>query len=120
MKKMSKTNPNLISLIGELREKGYSDSIGLWVRLSKILLKPTRRRCEVNLSKINRYTADGETIVVPGKVLGTGVLDHNVTVAAFAFSKSARDKIDSVGESLSLAELMEKNPKGSNVRIFGG
>jgi large subunit ribosomal protein L18e len=82
--------------------------------------KPTRHQCEVNVSKINRFTIDGETIVVPGKVLGSGELDHKVTVAALKFSDAARAKIDKVGETLTINELLDRNPKGSNIRIFGG
>jgi len=120
MKKIRKTNPNLLSLIEGLRAEGYESNVPLWVSLSKRMSKPTRHQCEVNISKINRFTKEGDTIVVPGKVLGSGELDHKVTVAAFKFSDTARNKIDKVGETMSINELMEKNPKGSNVRIFGG
>jgi len=57
--------------------------------------------------------------VVPGKVLGAGVLDHKVTVAAFAFSQSARERIDAVGKTLSIEELLKKNPKGTGIKLMG-
>ncbi|MHC1599068.1 MAG: 50S ribosomal protein L18e [Candidatus Methanofastidiosia archaeon] len=120
MKKMKKTNPNLVRLIETMRTKGYKDSVALWIALAKKLSKPSRAQCEVNISKLNRYTQEGEIIVVPGKVLGSGELDHKLTVAAYNFSQSAREKIGKIGETWSLEELMEKNPKGSNIRIFGG
>ncbi|MBN1786205.1 MAG: 50S ribosomal protein L18e [Candidatus Methanofastidiosa archaeon] len=120
MKKIKKTNPNLVSLIEGMRSKGYNDEVALWVALSKRLSKPTRHQSEVNISKINRFTKDGDTIVVPGKVLGSGELDHKVTVAAYKFSQVAKDKIAKSGETLTIPELMERNPKGSKVRIFGG
>jgi len=120
MKKIRKTNPNLMVLIEGLRDRGYQENVPLWVSLSKRMSKPTRHQCEVNISKINRFTKDGDTIVVPGKVLGSGELDHKVTVAAFKFSDKAKVKIDKVGETLTINELVEKNPKGSNIRIFGG
>lgn len=120
MKKLRKTNPNLVSLIEGMRSKGYEDEVAIWIAISKKLSKPTRRQCEVNLSKINRLTKDGETIVVPGKVLGSGEIDHKVTVAAYKFSQTAIEKIEKLGETLSINELMERDPKGSNVRIFGG
>lgn len=120
MKKMSKTNPSLVALIELLRSRGYEQKVGLWIALAKKLSKPTRRQCEVNVAKLNRYTSEGEVIVVPGKVLGAGDLDHNVTVAAYKFSMTAREKINAAGTTMSLEELMEKYPKGSNVRIFGG
>ena len=120
MKKMRKTNPSLVTLIGLLRLKGYEQKVGLWIALAKKLSKPTRRQCEVNVAKLNRCTSEGDVVVVPGKVLGSGDLDHAVTVAAYKFSMSARDKINASGSTMSLEELMEKYPSGSNVKIFGG
>jgi large subunit ribosomal protein L18e len=58
--------------------------------------------------------------VVPGKVLGTGKIDHPVNVAAFAFSEQARSKIlKAKGKCLSISDLMKKNPKGTNIKIIG-
>jgi large subunit ribosomal protein L18e len=72
------------------------------------------------MSKLNRYTQKGDTAVVPGKVLGVGRIEHPLNVAAVAFSKLARTKIlKAKGKCLSFYELMEKNPKGSQVKIIG-
>ncbi len=119
MKKLKKTNPNLVSLIKLLQTEGYKNNVPLWVDISKRLSKPTRHRAEVNLSKINRYTKEGEIVVVPGKVLGAGVLDHSVTVSAFAFSRSAREKINATGRALTIRELLEENPNGTGINIMG-
>jgi len=84
------------------------------------LSRSRRRSIAVNISRLNRYTKDGETVVVPGKVLGAGKMDHPVHVAAFAFSEGARLKIlKAKGKCLSILELAEKNPKGTNVKIIG-
>ncbi len=62
----------------------------------------------------------GETVVVPGKVLGDGSLDHKLEIAAFKFTQSAKEKIKKAGgKFMSISELIKKNPKGSNVRIIG-
>jgi large subunit ribosomal protein L18e len=119
MRKLKKTNPNLISLIELLRTEGYTRNVPLWIALSKKLCKPTRRTAEVNLSRINRYTKEGDTVVVPGKVLGSGILDHTVTVAAFAFSHSARETINAVGRTLTIEELVRENPQGTGIKIMG-
>lgn len=59
-------------------------------------------------------------MVVPGKVLGAGKMDHPIHVAAFAFSDQARQKIlKAKGKCLSILELAKKNPKGTNVKIIG-
>jgi large subunit ribosomal protein L18e len=120
MKKLRKTNATLLQLIETMRSKGYADGVPLWVALSKRLSKPSRRMSEVNISTLNRYASENEIVVVPGKVLGSGDLDHKVTVAAFKFTESARRKIEENGKAMTLGELMEQNPTGSNVRIIGG
>jgi large subunit ribosomal protein L18e len=74
----------------------------------------------VNLSRVNRYTDKNATVVVPGKLLASGNLDHAVTVAAFAASDKAKAKLASAkAKYLSITELVEKNPSGSNVAIIG-
>ena len=73
----------------------------------------------MNVSKIDRYAAEGETILVPGKVLGTGVIDRAVRVAALNFSAQAADKITGAnGTCMTIEELLNDNPKGSRVRIL--
>ncbi|MFC2174960.1 50S ribosomal protein L18e [archaeon] len=65
--------------------------------LKKLVTKSRSGRAEVNVGKIGKLTKKGETIVVPGKVLGTGAIDHAVTVAAMRFSESAKKKIEAAG-----------------------
>lgn len=73
----------------------------------------------VNLSRLNRYTTEKETVIVPGKVLGSGKLEHPVVIAAFTFSDQAQSKILSAkGKCLTIPNLLETNPKGSNIRIM--
>jgi large subunit ribosomal protein L18e len=108
------TNPMLKELIALLRR----EKKGIWRRAAEILSRPTRRRVEVNLSKINRY-ADKGTLLVPGVVLASGSLDKPVTVAAFRFSAQARRKIiEAGGRALGIKELMEENPDGKGVIII--
>ena len=90
------------------------------VSLAKSLSKPTRQRTVVNLSKINMHTKDGETVVVPGKVLASGDLDHTVTIAAWKFSKQALDKIQKAkGKALEIPELVKEGIKGKKIRMIG-
>ena len=91
----------------------------LWRDLARRLEKSTRSQTEVNLSRINRHTSDDEIVLVPGKVLGSGALDHKVQVAALDFSQKAEDKITSAGgKCLDITLLMEENPTGSGVKII--
>jgi large subunit ribosomal protein L18e len=114
----SKTNPRLQGLIAELKAAARESDANVWQDVADRLAKPRRTHAEVNLGRIERYAREDETVVVPGKVLGSGVLEKNVTVAAVDFSGTARKKIDQVGDAVSLADLAADNPEGSNVRVI--
>lgn len=119
MKRTGPTDVHLRRLIHLLRKKAREHRAPIWRRVAELLERPTRIRPEVNVSKINRYTREGDAVVVPGKVLGSGVLDHVVTVAAYAFSRRAREKIEAVGgRVLTIPQLIEENPRGSRVKIL--
>ncbi len=113
------TNPLLKELIQELRKKAQEHGANIWKRIAEDLEKSTRQRRIVNLYKINKYTKENETVVVPGKVLSVGDLDHNVTIAAFTFSGAALDKINKKGKALTIGELIQDDPKGKRIRILG-
>lgn len=113
------TNPVLSGLIQDLKKKADEHGVNLWKRIAEDLERPNRKRRIVNLYKINKSTKDNETVIVPGKVLSLGELDHSVTVAAFDFSGSAADKINKVGKALSINDLMKEDPKGKRIRILG-
>jgi large subunit ribosomal protein L18e len=84
------------------------------------LEKPTRAQPSVNVSRLERTLAQGETAVVPGKVLASGQLTKPVTVAAWGFSEGAKAKIAAAGgKALSIGELVQQNPAGAKVRIIG-
>jgi len=119
-KERGPTDPNVASLIIQLRKASSSNEVSIWRDLSKRLLKPRRNRSEVNVSKINRYSKENGFVVVPGKVLGSGEMDHPVTVAALSFSEGARTKIAAAnGKTILIAEMMEMKPDGKDVRIIG-
>ena len=119
VKKVVKTNPNLIELINKLYEQSRSENVAIWRDVAQRLERSNRRTAEVNLSDISRYAQAGETILVPGKVLSNGDLKDNVDVVAFNFSTKAQDKIENAGgKCISIEEIIESNPKGSNIRIM--
>ncbi len=120
MKRTGPTNIVLRKTIRELRKIGRENKAAIWLRIAEELEKPRRGRRAVNISRINRYTSDGDVVVVPGKVLGAGVLDHSVTVAAIGFTAKALEKIRaSGGRAIHVLELARSNPRGSNVKIIG-
>jgi large subunit ribosomal protein L18e len=111
---VEKTNPRLTTLIALLKNKSRENEAKIWREIASRLETPNRNYAEVNLSKINRYAQDGETIIVPGKVLGSGTLEQSVN-----FSASATSKItDAKGQCMTIEQLLRDNPKGSGVRIL--
>jgi len=113
-------DPNRIELINKLKEKGRKEGAEIWKSLAMELSRPRKNRRYVNIWKLNKYSKNGETIIVPGKILGTGYMDHKIGVAAFKFTRGAKKKIEEAGgRVMSIQELMKTNPKGSKVRIIG-
>lgn len=120
MKRTGSTNPLLRDLIGELKKRSNEQSVNLWKRIALDLEKPTRQRRVVNLSRINRHTKENEVIVVPGKVLGAGDLDHKLTISAYQFSDQAKYKLEKAGSKVvSLLDLSKEKPNGKKIRIIG-
>ncbi|MBU0459244.1 MAG: 50S ribosomal protein L18e [Nanoarchaeota archaeon] len=112
------TNYQLQNLLVELESKGKDSKF--WRRVVKDLKKPSRQRREVNLYKIAQYAKDGETVLVPGKVLSIGEISRPVEVAAINFSAEAERKITSAkGKVISINDLFKQNPQGKKVRILG-
>jgi large subunit ribosomal protein L18e len=120
MPKAQPSNQELLSAIRSLRKMARESNAPIWRDVADNLQVSKRRRIAVNLSRLNRHTKTKETVIVPGKVLGSGTLTHPVSVAAFSFSTQAKAKIlKAKGKCLSISDLLETNPKGSNVRIIG-
>jgi large subunit ribosomal protein L18e len=114
------SNPERINLIRKLEKAGKKENARIWKKVSDELSKSRKFRRKVNLWKINKYSRDNEIVLIPGKVLGYGNLNHKVKVSAFKFSKTAKEKIEnSGGEALLIEELIKINPKGSGVKILG-
>ncbi|MFB6086616.1 MAG: 50S ribosomal protein L18e [Halodesulfurarchaeum sp.] len=116
---MSKTSPRLSDLVAECKSVARETGADVWRDVAGRLEKPRRSHAEVNLSRIERYAREDETVVVPGKVLGSGALRKSVTVAAVDFSSSARSKIEHAeGEVLELEQALEQHPEGAEMRVI--
>jgi large subunit ribosomal protein L18e len=120
MANTSKTNSHLQRVVRELREVSREMNVAIWRDVADRLERSRKNWSEVNLSRLSRYAAKGEQIVVPGVLLATGELSTAVTVAAYRASGAARKKIEAAGgKAVTLLELAVQNPKGSGVRILG-
>ncbi|RDE15169.1 MAG: 50S ribosomal protein L18e [Candidatus Thorarchaeota archaeon] len=113
------TDPNTRALINALKSTSNKNGARIWKRVAELISRPARMRPAVNVGKIGRYTSDGDIVVIPGKVLGSGSLTHKVTVAALNASVSARSLIvDAGGVLISIDELLDRVPKGTGVLII--
>ncbi len=93
--------------------------ISIWKDIATILKHARRSRPEANLGHINRVVADGDVIIVPGKVLASGELAKKITIGALSWSESAMEKAKKAGAKLlSLPQMLEAYPNGSNVRLI--
>lgn len=108
-----KTNPALQESILATRKQPA------WLPLAHRLSGPTRLLATANLDEIDAQTKAGDTILIPGKVLGTGTLTKKVRIVALSFSASARTKVKaSKGETISILEELKANPKAEGVKVL--
>lgn len=118
-KRTGPSNPDLQKLIEELRSKCYKEKSGFLLAVAELLGKPARARAEVNLSKLERVCNAKEDVIIPGKMLADGILTKPLTVACLNASETARKKVEKAGgKIIPIGQLIEKNPKGTNVRII--
>ncbi|MCI0496770.1 MAG: 50S ribosomal protein L18e [Thermoplasmata archaeon] len=116
----SQKNDRVQELIADLKRSANEHDAPVWRAVANRLERPRASWAEVNLARIERVVADGESIVVPGKVLGGGTLSKKVTVASVNWSPGAEKGIvDSGGSISTIPDMVEKVPKGSGVRIIG-
>lgn len=110
---------DLVELIRKFRTKSIESKQNFWKAVAKNLEKPNRRQRQVNLSRVSRVTKKGETIVIPGKVLASGNLEHPVTIYALNSSLAAKEKVEKIkGNLQDMSDLLKlKDAKG--VRIIG-
>lgn len=113
-------NPVLKHLIVELEKQSKKQKVQIWNTIAQELAAPTRSQRSVNVKKVAMYTKKGDTVIVPGKLLGTGVISHPVTVVAHQVSKQAAEKIVAAGGvAKTIEQELKDNPKGAKLRILG-
>jgi large subunit ribosomal protein L18e len=103
-----------------LRQAYKKSKAPIWRSLENQLSGPRRNRREINLGRLSEITEKDEVIVIAGKVLGNGSMDHKLTVCSYSFSESAVKKIIGAGgKVLYFADLVKEYPDGKGVRIIG-
>ena len=116
---MTKSNPNLVRLIEALRKASHENAAPIWRDIADGLEKPSSRWAEVNLGELERLVEEGETVVIPGKLLGGGNITKAVTVASYRCSGEAKRKLEGAGgRAITLLDLIGSNPTGAEVRLM--
>lgn len=119
MKPTGPTNPLTRKLIVALEKQSKKEKVAIWADVAERLGKSTRIIPSVNISKLEKYCVKGDTAIVPGKLLAEGELTKAITIGAFKASAAVKKKVESAGgKVMTIAELMKRNPTGSNIRIM--
>lgn len=113
------TNPELVETVRFLKVKARQDKSRIWEVAAEQLSRPRSGRAVLDLSHLSRASSANSAVLVPGKVLGDGILKHPVVVGAFQFSQTAKAKIEEAGgKCVTIRDFVTKYPKGSKVQIL--
>lgn len=108
-----KSNKELVETILAAKKKNK------WIKIAGILSGPRRKSIGLNLGEIDKNSQEGETIIVPGKVLSQGEINKKIKIVAQSFSEKAREKLEKAEiPILSIIEEIKKNPEMEKCRIL--
>jgi large subunit ribosomal protein L18e len=108
-----KLNPELVeSIIAAKKNEA-------WLPVAVLLSYPKRKQINKNLDEIDKISKEGDTIIVPGKVLANGNVSKKIRIAAIAFSGQAKEKLKSKKcEIVSIKEEIKINPKAQGLNVL--
>lgn len=108
-----KTNPILAESILKAKK------LTAWLKLANMISVPRRLQSSVNLDEIEKQTKEGDTVLIPGKVLGSGEVSKKIRIVALGFSKQAREKLKkNKCEIVSVLEEAKVNPKAHGIKVM--
>ena len=115
-----KSNSELVKTVTNLKKASRENDAPLWRSIAQRLEGPARNWPSVNISKLEFNVNKNSKVVVPGKLLGSGNITKKITVSAYSFSQSAKNKVEAAGgKCLSYNEFIKSNPKGTDVVVIG-
>lgn len=117
-RKTRKTNKEIIALVNFLKKQKNP----LWGLIAAQITKPRRKAVAVNLEKINKLSKGNEIVIVPGKILGKGKLQHDTVLIALKFSDAAMEKLAKSKKTnlMTIQEFIKKRQdlKGIPIKII--
>lgn len=110
-------NLQTIKLIDGLYRISKDKNKDIYSVIAMCLETPARKNKAVNLSKLQKlsYILDGDVIVIPGKLLGFGDLNKNITIYANGFSKSVVAKYKNIKP---LSSLLKDDVDYKKIKII--
>ena len=112
LRKSKTTNKELFVCINDLRKLSNQVGVMLFRAVAKKLSCSSKNRAIVNLTKIDKHTKKDESVIIPGKVLGSGSIKKPVHIISFDASKSAIEKIHKAkGTFTQLGKFAKSKPK---------
>jgi len=88
--------------------------------VASVLASPRRQHVALNLNEIDRNTKEGDSIVVPGKVLSQGDISKKVAIIAFAFSGKTKEKLlKTKSHATNIIDEIKKNPEAKGLKVLG-
>ena len=114
------TNQLVIRMKSDLKKASTKNNAPIWAKLAEYASKPSIARRDLNLNRIDQLTKENDTVVFPGKVLGTGTISHKITLCSFSISNSAASKVlENGGKLITYSDLIKQNPTGKGVVLLG-
>lgn len=111
-----KGNPILVETIRSAKKTNTE----FWLKIASILSGPRRMQRIVSLDDLDKNAKEGDSIVIPGKVLSQGELNKKIAVIAFNFSEKAKEKIlKTKSRCINIFEEIKKNPNANGLRMIG-
>jgi large subunit ribosomal protein L18e len=110
-----KGNPVLIETLRAAKKTGNES----WLKVAGVLSGPRRERIAINLGDIEKATKEGDSVLIPGKVLSQGEISKKIAVIAFNFSEKAEEKLlKTKSSAISILDEIKKNPPAKGLRIL--
>ncbi|MCX6749564.1 MAG: 50S ribosomal protein L18e [Candidatus Pacearchaeota archaeon] len=111
-----KSNPQLVETIRLAKKTGSK----FWLEIAGALSSPRRNAIALNLNEIEKIAKEGDSIVIPGKILSQGELSKKIAVIAFNFSDKAREKLlKTKCLTVNILDEIKKNPEAKGLKIIG-
>ena len=113
-------NEHRVRMARYLKRASAEHEAPIWKRVSEYALKPSASRRTINVKSIDSRTKEGDVVVFPGKVLGTGAISHGISLFCFGISESAATKVRKAGgRVLSHTSIVSERPTGQEVVLLG-